>query len=115
MPTEQSCANKNRLVTAYLMMAVLLMLSHFSSSVVAKVLEVKPATNVDERLFLTYVSNDLYGALPTNYSDEQLVTKELDDLRFRTNRYLEYLQKGGALTPAPAQWTGPKQAPNITS
>ena len=75
------------------MSAALIAFSLCASLAPGKVLEVKSANNIDEQLFLTYALNDLYGELPTNYSDSQLVTKELDDLRFRTNRYLEYAQR----------------------
>lgn len=64
----------------------------FVSSASAAVLSVEPAGNIDERLFLTYVLDDLYSAFPTDLSNAQQVQNDLSELRSRAVYYLEYVK-----------------------
>jgi len=56
------------------------------------VLKVEPAPNVDERLFLTYVANDLHAECPALSGDGQQVQQELAAWRLQASRFQEYVK-----------------------
>ena len=56
----------------------------------AEEISIKPAANVDERLFLTYVVHGLYDSFPTELSDPTTVQRALSDIRRRATRFHQY-------------------------